>query len=136
VLQVCNSVVRVADELGDWEIDAGHDPAWGSFAVNLFNQSHPALLRAFLGEARVRNEEQVEQLLRAFTCFRAGGDGREEHGEFVLSVLFDQARSRVRRLVREMPDLHPVYLKLCKRVLEIGYVNRVGDIVLATEPES
>lgn len=136
LLQVCNSVVRVADELGDWEIDAGHDPTWGSFAVNLFNQSHPALLGAFLAEARVRNEEQIEQLLQAFAYFRAGGDGRVGHGEFVLRVLFDQARSRVDRLAREMPDLHPVYLKLCKRVLEIGYVNRVGDIVLAADPQS
>lgn len=135
LLQVCNSVVRVADELGDWEIDAGYDPAWGSFTVNLFNQSHPALLRAFLEQARVRNDEQVEQLLRAFARFRESDDEREEHGEFVLSVFFDQARRLVGRLARDMPDLHPDYLRLCKRVLEIGYVNRVGDIVLAAEPD-
>lgn len=83
LLQVCNSVVRVADELGDWEIDAGHDPAWGSFAINLFNQHHPFLLSAFLEEARLRPGARAGSLLRAFAGFRDGTD-REKHGEYVM----------------------------------------------------
>lgn len=130
LLQVCNSVVRVADELGDREIDTGHTPAWGSFAINLFNQYHPSLLDAFLEEARLQQNARVEPLLRAFSCFGKGIDC-EKHGEYVLHLFFAHARDRIHHLSREMLVKYHMYIKICKRVLEIGYVNKVGDIVLA-----
>ncbi|MCA1671782.1 MAG: hypothetical protein LC799_06115, partial [Actinobacteria bacterium] len=131
LLQVCNSVVRVADELGDWEIDAGHNPAWGSFAINLFNQYQPSLLRAFLDEARFRCGARIETLLRAFAGFREGGIDREKHGEYIMDLFFEHGRDRVNHLTRELRRKYHMYLKICKRILEIGYVNKVGDIVLA-----
>ncbi|MGH4026940.1 MAG: hypothetical protein ACRDRV_20395 [Pseudonocardiaceae bacterium] len=130
LLQVCNSVVRVADELGDWEIDTGHHPTWGSFAINLFNQQHPSLLSAFLEEARLRPDARVGSLLRAFAGFRDGTD-REKYGEHVMDHFFEHGRDRVNHLSRELRDKYHMYIKICKRILEIGYVNKVGDIALA-----
>lgn len=131
MLKICNAVVRVADELGDREIDAGFDPAWGSFAINLFNQSHPSLLRAFLGEVGIRDVVQIESLMEAFVAFSEGGEGREKHGEYVVDVIFEHARSHINDLPSEIQSTYHLYIKLCKRVLEIGYVNRVGDMALA-----
>lgn len=130
LLQVCNSVVRVADELGDWEIDTGHDPAWGVFAINLFNQHHPALLHAFLDEARLRQEARGEPLFRACAGLRQGID-REQYTEYVMDLFFAHGRDRVNHLSREMRAKYQLYIKICKRILEIGYVNKVGDIALA-----
>lgn len=130
LLQVCNSVVRVADDLGDWEIDTGHDPAWGGFAINLFNQHHPALLGAFLDEARLRQDVRGESLSRVFAGLRDGID-REKHSEYVMDLFFEHGRDRVNHLPREMRDKYHLYIRICKRILEIGYVNKMGDIVLA-----
>lgn len=131
MLQICNAAVRVADELGDREIDAGSAPAWGIFAINLFNQSHPSLLRAFLEEARIWDEVQTESLMEAFFAFREGDGDHEKHGEHVVDVVFEHARSHINDLPPEIQGTYHLYIKLCKRVLEIGYVNRVGDTALA-----
>ncbi len=131
MLQICNAVVRVADELGDREIDAGSDPAWGSFAINLFNQAHPSLSRAFLEEAGIRDEVQAESLTEALAEFREGDGDREKYGDYVVDVIFEHARSHINDLPLEIQNTYHLYIKLCKRVLEIGYVNRVGDMALA-----
>ncbi len=131
LLRICNAVVRVADELGDWEIDAGKHPEWGDFRINLFNQAHPALIEAFLTEACVEEAGAVAQLTHAFEHFHDDAAARAKYGDAILDVFFDHARTAVTALPAPIQERHARYITLCKRVLEIGYVNRMGDMVLA-----
>jgi len=128
LLRICNAVVRVADELGDWEMDSGAHPEWGSFCINLFNQAHPTLLDAFFAMADVPAEQHAP-LKASFAAFQ-DDTLRKNAGEAIMRIFFDHARTAIRELSPEVQDSYAQYITLCKRVLEIGYVNRVGDIAL------
>jgi len=132
LLQVCNAVVRVADELGDWETDAGLHPEWGSFCLNLFNQANPTLLQAFFAKAYMPQELQIS-MQQAFLHFKDSPEARAETGEKIMAVFFNHAKQVIRAMPSALQVRYALYITLCKRVLEIGYVNRVGDIALATD---
>lgn len=133
LLQICNSVVRVADELGDWKVDAGQHLDWGVFCINLFNQPHPALLDEFLQLAKLADNQQLRT---AFVEFHQDKTQHETHGDYIMGVFFDHVKSYIANLSPEIQDKYGLYIRLCKRVLEIGYVNRVGDIALAGKKEN
>jgi len=130
-LQICNAVVRIADELGDWDTDSGHDPAWGVFCINLFNQPHHALLHAFYDVAGIHSLPLRSSLSRAFNRFHGDPSHRKECGEYILNVFLDHIRRHITQLPPNILDTYKLYITLCKRVLEIGYINKVGDVALA-----
>ncbi|HSE61104.1 MAG TPA: hypothetical protein VLA88_02320 [Candidatus Saccharimonadales bacterium] len=133
LLQICNAVVRVADELGDWQMDAGDHPEWGVFTLNLFNQAHPTLLRAFFEAAGIHNETQIASLTDAFMGFHANPAARRMHGDYIVETFFEHARTYVANLATDTQQTYELYITLCKRVLEIGYVNKIGDIAMGGE---
>jgi len=135
LLQLCNAVVRVADELGDWETDAGNHPEWGKFCVNLFNQACPALLRTFFAKAYIPSAMQAE-LEELFMLFRDNAKTRPVHGEQIMEIFFGHVAKCITDLPPTMQQRYACYITLCKRVLEIGYVNRIGDIALAENDKS
>lgn len=128
LLQMSNAVVRLADELGDWEMDAGTNPAWGVFTINLFNQTTPALVDEFCTLALITDAAQRKDIHNAFANFT---QDRKQHGEFLIDLFFSHARTYIENLPPESVQRFEQYILLCKRVLEIGYVNKVGDITLA-----
>jgi len=131
LLQVCNAVVRVADELGDWETDAGLHPEWGGFCLNLFNQADPALLQAFFAKAYLPHRLQASTQ-KAFMHFKDNPAVRAESGEKIMTIFFAHVKQAIRDMPLSLQSRYALYITLCKRVLEIGYVNRIGDIALAT----
>jgi len=128
LLRICNAVVRVADELGDWQMDSGIHPEWGTFCINLFNQARPALLAAFFESASVpaRDHAHLQQL---FVDFQIEAK-RARSSEQIMQYFFDHAKRAIQQLPAEIQRRYICYITLCKRVLEIGYVNQVGDMAL------
>jgi len=131
LLQVCNAVVRIADEFGDWEADAGYHPEWGIFSINPFNQYHPILIEELCSLATITDRHLIKELHEAFSMFHAVPDERNQRGQFIVDSFFEQARTYINSLPTASQKRHGRYITLCKRVLEIGSVNILGDIALA-----
>ncbi len=131
LLTVCNAVVRIADEFGDWETDAGHHPKWGIFSINPFNQYHPAIVKELCSFAAIEDHTLIDELQGAFREFHTSPKKQKERGRFIVDSFFDQARIQINNLPQEIKESYSLYITLCMRVLEIGSVNILGDIALA-----
>jgi hypothetical protein len=135
LLQVCNVVVRLWDELGDWEMDSGYDPSKGEFVINPFNQYDPAFVGRFCELAFITDAAQVAAMQQAFASFHENKTTRQEQGSYILMALREHIRSYMTAVVAGLPAParkdYTQYLTLCKRVMEIGWVNRIGDINLS-----
>lgn len=128
LLQMCNVVVRIADEIGDWEIDAGNHPQWGMFSINPLNQYHPGSITRFCELASIQDETLRRELQQLFREFHADP---KQYGARISTIFFTHARDYIHALPLETQTTYSLYLTLCKRVLEIGHVNMLGDKALA-----
>ncbi|MDZ7744450.1 MAG: hypothetical protein U5K77_01680 [Candidatus Saccharibacteria bacterium] len=133
LIQICNVVVRIADELGDWDTDAGHNPEYGVFTLNPFNQPNEAFLRTLFELAGIQDKNTLDKLHEAFMHFHDGNEIRKQYGDFISDTFFSHVRSHIHNLPPETTETFYQYIVLCKRVLEIGYVNQLGDVALAGE---
>lgn len=124
LIQMCSVVVRIFDELGDWDIDAGHHPKWGVFSINPFNQPNKDFLSELLLLGNINNPKMVD----SFIHFHDSPQARMTNGQHITGVLLGHVRNFVANLP---PTKFDLYVTLCKRVLEIGYINRAGDVNLA-----
>lgn len=129
-LQTCNVVVRIWDDLGDWKMDQGVDPRNGEFVINPFNQYDHSFVERFCERAFIDDSSLRQGLQQHFAAFHASDAGRHAHETYVLTALRDHIRNYVAALTTDLPPKFQQYITLCKRVMEIGYVNRVGDVVL------
>lgn len=127
LIQMCNTAARVADERGDWWMDAGHDPAIGVFTLNPFNQYHSGFMQAFCDQAYLDNTETIAQLQESLQHFH---EDRDTNGAFITDTFFAHVRNHLLQLREKLPH-YAIYLRLCMRVLEISHVNMMGDIRLA-----
>lgn len=130
LLEICNTVVRIADEVGDWESDAGHHPEWGIFSINPFNQYHPEIVSRLCSLAAIQDDETIARIQQAFRGFHTNDQTRQEYGTYIVDTFFEHVRIYVTSLPKEIHDTYSQYITLCKRVLEIGSVNTIGDIAL------
>jgi len=121
----CNAAVRVFDDFGDRQIDEGQHPQWGIFNINLFNQSNPQWVRAFVRNSGITDEAEHTALLAALVQNDLVGQS------YVTQTYVKLLRSRFASLPQSLWEDYGVFLKLCKRTLEAGFVNSVGDIALA-----
>lgn len=131
LIQICNAVVRIADEAGDWEVDAGHHPEWGIFVINPFNQYHPDIIARFCELASIEDEEVKSSLQQAFKEFHTDKETTRKNASYITRIFFDHVRDYVNALPDDVRKKHSRYILLCKRVLEIGHVNMMGDIALS-----
>lgn len=132
LLQVCNVVVRLWDELGDWQMDSGHDPRKGLFVINPLNEYHPAIVRRFCELAFIDDARQIRTLQEACANFHTD---HQKYTPVILATLREHIRQYLLALDSRLSAPFGQYVTLCKRVMEIGYVNRIGDIAL-TSPDS
>jgi hypothetical protein len=134
--QVWNTVVRIWDELGDWEMDSGKFPKKGIFVINPFNQYDPAFVQRFCELALLKNEEQVAGIQQAFAEFHTSDAARQTHGAYILETLRTHVRDYTNalqdKLTPQLRERFGLYIDISKRVLEIGYVNKIGDIALSS----
>lgn len=125
-LRVCNATVRIFDDFGDRQIDEGRFAEWGSFNLNLFNQSNPQWLRAFMRQALLTDPEQQEALVAAFQRKDRVSD------TYITQRFVRHLREHLAGVVAgPLGVRYGAFLTLAKRVMEAGYVNSIGDIALA-----
>jgi len=140
LLQVCNVIVRIWDELGDWEMDSGSTPHKGIFVLNPLNQYHNSTVERYCELANITDAGHINALHKAFAGFHHSEAERGEHTTLILEMLRSHIRNYMTKFKtekRQVWNKFEQYIVLCKRVMEIGYVNRIGDIALAnTEMES
>lgn len=121
-----NSAVRVFDDAGDCETDRGKDAEWGGFNLNIFNQPHPKLLREFLDYSEISENHPLRaEALSSFALPLS-------ESRVVVSQLFlNIARQQVAALPASLWEHYTLFLTLCKRTLEAGFVNTLGDVFLS-----
>ncbi|GAB4485330.1 MAG: hypothetical protein OHK0010_03960 [Anaerolineales bacterium] len=121
-----NVAVRVFDDAGDCYIDTGRDAAWGSFNLNIFNQSHPKLLRAFLEYAEISENHALRaEILTSFAL------PLSESRAALANLFMRLTRQRMAALPEPLWRRYQVFLTLCKRTLEAGFINVLGDAFLS-----
>ncbi len=130
-LQMCNAVARIGDEVGDWWVDAGNDPAWGVFSLNPFNHYHPSFVGELCDLAGMSDQQQVAKLQQAFKDFHTSEGARKKYTTEIPALFFAHARQYTADLPPAFRKKYGLYITLCMRVLEIAHVNMIGDIALA-----
>ena len=125
-----NSAIRVFDDLGDRHIDAGQHSQWGVFNINIFNQPNPKFLDTFIKHSGFEDDILHENLMTAFT------DPNPANRMYVMQVYLDLLRKQVSGLPRPLWEKYGIFLSLCKRTLEAGLVNSIGDIILTENTEA
>jgi len=139
LLQACNVVVRIWDELGDWYMDTGAVPEKGVFVINPLNEYDPSMVERYCELAFIKDPGEIALLKEAFKNFHRSDNERPLHSAYILETF----RAHIEKYVNTLGDRLPPqlakryapYVTLCKRVLEIGYVNRKGDIDMAASAE-
>jgi hypothetical protein len=121
-----NSAVRVFDDAGDWETDTGKYTEWGKFNLNIFNQPHPKLLRAFLDYSEISENQPLRATVLAAFALPAC-ESRVAVSQLFLNI----TRQRVAALPASLWEHYTLFLTLCKRTLEAGFVNTLGDVFLS-----
>jgi hypothetical protein len=132
MLDVFNTFVRVADDYGDRDIDRV------AFSLNLFNQAHPELLRAFFLKARIDSDKDTKELTDAFIATSADEElavAESESAQFIVGYF----TNHVRKYMSDAGNLphkawkYGKYMNLSKRGVEAAEVNRDGYTALASK---
>lgn len=126
VRETFNPAVRIFDDAGDSRTDMGKDANWGIFNLNIINQAHPRLTSLFLNasgisEGHPLREESLAAFARPLT----------ERRIMLTELYLNLARQRVNELPTPLWKRYGVFLTLCKRTLEAGFVNILGDVFLS-----
>lgn len=132
LLRLSNAVVRIVDDLGDMEVDAGKYPDHGIFSLNVFNQAHPRVLGLFMELAGIGPSNQ-KRFVDSFKIYRDDTYNRRNIGQTIKSLLKDRTERYFSNLEDRMGDEFSTYFELCKRVHVIGQINAAGDPDLAIQ---
>lgn len=121
-----NPAVRVFDDAGDYYTDTGQDSNWGDFNLNIFNQAHPVLLKAFLNYSHISENDPIyAEFFSAFSLPISGS-------RIAVSTLYLKlVRERVNALSPSLIKNFSLFITLSKRTLEAGFVNILGDVFLS-----
>ena len=134
--QVCNVVARLLDELGDWRMDAGITDM-GIFVVNPFNQHDERFVDEYCRLGKITGDAR-DKLQHAIENFHKD---RPRHRATVMDLLKAHIQDYMDSVDSWVKDptvdsgLRPGYLRyvtMCKRVMEICFVNAIGDPALAS----
>jgi len=122
-----NAAIRVFDDLGDRIIDTGQNSQWGIFNLNLFNQPNIKMLGSFIRYSGIEDIPLHDALMEAFTR------GDPSSRIYVTKAYRLFLRENIAKLPQPLWEKYVVFLNLCKRTLEAGFVNSVGDILLTED---
>jgi hypothetical protein len=114
-------------------MDAGHDPQYGIFSINPFNQHEPAIVDTLCELAGIVDENIKEAIHNNFKRFHENDSQRSKSGKFITDTFFKQMQQAVAacKEAHKGERGYELYLTLCMRVGEISFVNMMGDIQLA-----
>lgn len=122
-----NGAIRVFDDFGDHQVDMGLDTQWGVFNLNLFNQPNAKFLSSFIQYSSVDDSKTRGVLMESFS--HTGISGRIQAAKTYIGLL----REVFRNLPKPLWERYAVFLSLCKRTLEAGLVNIIGDMLLTDD---
>ncbi|WP_437629552.1 hypothetical protein [Sorangium sp. So ce854] len=128
VARLCERLVdaaaRIFDDVGDQ--DADRDPGGrGRFDLNIFNHPDRRLVASYMRFVGIEDEDVVARTLADFQLDSRSGDER------IVGRFVDIVRDGMARLPAECWRDAGVFLMLCKRIIESGYVNTLGDAALS-----
>ena len=109
-----NVVVRVYDDYNDRAIDRER----ATFALNIFNDPHPAFVNEFLRQAGITEEDTA---LKITTALQSGS---EEDALAVLEFFKDLKCARFKSISEHAPPEYSQYMTLLARMLENTYASR------------
>lgn len=124
-----NSAIRVFDDWGDRHIDNAQYPQWGVFNINVFNQPDRRFLERFTFYSGITDTALQGSLMSAFS------HATEEDWLYIARTYAFLLRDSLASLPQPVKVKYEVFLTLCKRTLEAGFVNAVGDIFLTEGQE-
>lgn len=124
----CNPAVRIFDDAGDACSDSGENPGWMLFSLNVINQNHPLLVRAFLKFSGFSKDDP--EFLRAVSLFELPLAQRRVE---VVKFYRDLVRARLTQLPKTLWERYAIFLTLVKRILEASFVNLIGDVLLSEQ---
>lgn len=125
IRQTCNPAVRIFDDAGDSQIDAGQQGKWGIFNLNILNQNHPLLVKHFLAFSGLQADgPDYAEFEQAFSL------PLQERRVLLVLLYRNLARRRLATLDISNRRKYDVFLSLVKRTLEGAFVNLLGDIFL------
>jgi hypothetical protein len=120
-----NATIRMLDDIGDRAIDMGTDPAWGMFAINLWNQPDRRHVSAFLHVSGVEHPPTRTAMTAALV---------QQDEQTLITLWLNYVREAYAALLPEQSQPFTTFLRLSRRVVEAGLVNALGDDILAEEP--
>jgi len=109
-----NTVVRVYDDFNDRAIDREH----ATFAMNIFNDPHPAFVNEFLRQAGLTQEDTALKITAALQS------GSEEDALAVLEFFKDLKCSRFKSVCERIPPEYHRYTIILARMIENTYAGR------------
>lgn len=109
-----NVVVRVYDDYNDRAIDRER----ATFALNIFNDPHPAFVNEFLRQAGITEEDTAQKITTALQS------GSEEDALAVLEFFKDLKCARFKSISEHAPPEYSQYMTLLARMLENTYASR------------
>jgi hypothetical protein len=121
--RLVNAAARVFDDAGDREVDAG-STQWSQPGLNLFNARDPRFIRAFFLFAGIADDRRIAQAVETLQV-----DSRERDAA-IVRLFVDLLREGLKALPEEILRRYGLFITLTKRLIEMGYVNTVGDLAL------
>lgn len=122
--RLVDAAARIFDDVGDQ--DADRDPgSRGRFDLNIFNHPDRRLVASYMRFVGMEDEDVIARMLADFHLDSRAGDER------IVGRFVDIVRGGMARLPAECWRDAGVFLMLCKRIIESGYVNTLGDAALA-----
>ena len=115
--------IRLWDDWGDRELDAGKDIYTNSFVINLFLERNPYLTEAYLSDiAGSPYYERARDIIQ---------EGNEGINYIIICVL----RDAFTRLKRRIDSKYCLFIELLERIIEAGFINVAGDEGIAAVKE-
>ncbi|WP_437751474.1 hypothetical protein [Sorangium sp. So ce1389] len=120
--RLVDAAARIFDDVGDQDVDRSSGSR-GWFDLNIFNHPDRRLVASYMRFVGME-DDVIARAQRDFDLDDRAGDER------VVELFVDVVRGGVAQLPVECWQHAGVFLMLCKRVIESGYVNTLGDAAL------
>ncbi len=108
-----NVAVRVYDDYTDRAADRERS----DFALNIFNNPHPAFVNEFLRQAGITDEDTALRITAALQS------GSEEDAWAVLEFFKDLKHTRFKSVSEHVPPEYSQYMTVLARMLENTYAR-------------
>lgn len=115
--------IRLWDDWGDREIDAGKDIYTNAFAINIFLERNPYLTEAYLRDIANTPYHQL-----AWNIIQEGNEG-------INYIIIGILREEFRALKQSIDEEYCLFLTLLERIIEAGFINVAGDEAISAVKE-